>query len=42
MIAEIDMEELKATQKKMVEAEQGGGLVGGGPSRTKKQHATTK
>ena len=42
VIAEIDMEELKATQKKMVEAEQGGGLVGGGPSRTKKQHATTK
>lgn len=39
--AEIDMVELRAAQKKMVEAEQGGGLVGGGPSRTKKQHATT-
>ncbi len=39
--AEIDMVELKAAQKKMVEAEQGGGLVGGGPQRTKKQHATT-
>jgi HlyD family secretion protein len=39
--AEIDMVELRAAQKKMQDAEQGGGLVGGGPSRTKKQHATT-
>jgi HlyD family secretion protein len=39
--AEIDMVELREAQKKMQEAEQGGGLVGGGPSRTKKQHATT-
>lgn len=38
--AEIDMVELREAQKKMQEAEQGGGLVGGGPSRTKKQHAT--
>jgi len=40
--AEIDMVELRAAQKKMQDAEQGGGLVGGGPSRAKKQHATTK
>jgi len=39
--AEIDMVELREAQKKMQDAEQGGGLVGGGPSRTKKQHATT-
>jgi len=40
--AEIDMAELRDAQKKMQDAEQGGGLVGGGPNRTKKQHATTK
>jgi len=39
--AEINMDELRAAQKKMEEAEQGGGLVGGGPSKTKKVHAKT-
>ncbi len=39
--AEINMDELRATQKKMQDAEQGGGLVGGGPSKTKKIHAKT-
>ncbi len=39
--AEIDMVELREAQKKMQEADQGGGLVGGGANHTKKQHATT-
>ena len=39
--AEINMDELRATQKKMQEAEQGGGLVGSGQQRTKKVHAKT-
>jgi len=41
VVAEINMDELRATQKKMQEAEQGGGLVGGGPQKTKKVHAKT-
>lgn len=39
--AEIDMVELREAQKKMEDAAQGGGLVGGGPDRSKKQHAKT-
>lgn len=39
--AEIDMVELRATQQKMKDAEQGGGLAGGNNGmQTKKQHAT--
>ena len=41
VVAEINMDELRATQKKMQEAEQGGGLVGGGPQKAKKTHAKT-
>ncbi|MDR3689549.1 MAG: HlyD family efflux transporter periplasmic adaptor subunit [Fimbriimonas sp.] len=41
VIAEINLDELRAAQKKMVDASQGGGLVGGGPDRSKKVHAKT-